>query len=304
MTQATGKPQRNYLPYILIIIGVLILLGNLGSGFDSVFRALGSLLNLWPFALIAVGVDLLTGGKYRAIVIAAAVVVALVFLFASPRFGGAMAGAGAPQDVRIALEDASSVEVLLDLGIADLTLGSRPMAGEAIGGVVTPSRAERFEQQWSRRGATLDVDLRSRSSRGPFNFGFFGVGEGGTWDLRLSENVPIDLEIDAGVGRSRLDLRRVRLTGFDLDAGVGAVDATLPGGDYQASIEGGVGAITIRLPEGTPARVEVDTGIGGVSTDANFQRDGDVFTTPDFAGTGVRLEIDAGVGQVRIETVR
>lgn len=305
MTQESGSPKRsNYLPYVLIVVGVLILVGNLGPGFGSVFRTLGSVLNLWPIALIAVGVDLMTSGKYRAIVIAVAVMAALVFLFAGPRLGGTMAGLGDPQDVRIALDGATSAEVSLDLGVANLELRSSPAAGAAVSGVVTPSRNERFEQDSSRNGSTLEVELRSRSARGPFNFGFFGGVGGGTWDLDLAQSVPVGLEIDTGVGESNLDLRNVRLTRFDLDAGVGSVDVTLPGGIYQASIDGGVGSITVRLPQGVAARIDVDTGLGGVSADDSFQRQGDVYTTAGFVGTGVRLSISAGVGQVRIETVR
>lgn len=304
MTQESGKPKgNNYLPYILIVVGVLILIGNLGPGFGSLFTAFGSLLNLWPIAVIALGVDLLTAGKYRTMVIGAAIVIALVFLFAVPNQGGRVAGAGDPQDVRIALDGATSVDVTIDMGVAELTLGSDSTTTDAVSGVVRPSRAERFEQDSSRRGSTLEIELRSRNAGGPFNFGFFGATNGGNWDLNLTERVPIDLEIDAGVGSSQLDLRNVRLAGFELDAGVGSVEATLPGGNYTGSIDGGVGTITVRLPRGAPARIEVDTGLGGVSTSGDFQRSGDAYTTANYDGTGVRLAISAGVGQVRIETV-
>jgi hypothetical protein len=303
MTQQPGTPKNtNYLPYILIVVGVLILIGNLGPGFGSVFRSIGSLLNLWPIALIAVGVDLITAGKYRTIVIGAAVVIALVLLFV-PSMGGRMAGAGERQDVSIPLEGASAVDVSIDMGVARLTLGSSSTLADAVSGVVQPSGGERFEMDSSRRGSTLEVELRSRMTRGSFNLNVFGAMDGGTWDLDLTERVPIDLEIDAGIGTSELDLRNVLLSGFDLDAGVGSVEATLPGGDYAGSIDGGVGSITLRLPRGAPARIEVDTGLGGVSTGGDFQRSGDVYTTANYDGNGVRLSINAGVGQVRIETV-
>src|SRR5690606_36826881 len=102
-------------------------------------------------------------------------------------------------------------------GLAELRLGSSANLADAISGVITPSRAESLDQDSSRRGSTLEVELRSRNARGPFNVGFFGGFRGGEWNLDLTERVPIDLEIDAGVGSSRLDLRNVRLTGFDLD---------------------------------------------------------------------------------------
>ena len=303
MTQESGRHKStNYLPYILIAVGVLILVGNLGPGIGGLFGMLGSLFSLWPIALIAVGVDLLTAGKYRIMVIGAAVVIGLLFLFV-PRFGGGLSGAGVAQDVRVPLDGASTVEVSLDMGLAELRLGSSANLADAISGVITPSRAESLDQDSSRRGSTLEVELRSRNARGPFNVGFFGGFRGGEWNLDLTERVPIDLEIDAGVGSSRLDLRNVRLTGFDLDAGVGSIDATLPGGNYDGRIDGGVGSITIRLPRDAAARINVDSGLGGVSTDGAFQRSGDGYTTANYDGAGVRLTVNAGVGSVRIETV-
>lgn len=305
MTQESRKPKStNYLPYVLIVVGALILIGNLGPGFGGIFTALASLLSLWPIALIAVGVDMITSGKFRTLVIGAAVVIALIAVFV-PGVGGGfgVGGRGEPQDVGIALDGASTVDVSLDMGLAELNLGSNPSASDAVSGVVTPSRAETFEQSSSRRGSTLVVDLRSRGTRGFFNFGIGGGVTGGDWDLELTERVPINLDIDAGVGSSDLDLRNVRLTGFSLDAGVGGIKATLPGGTYDGRIDGGVGSITIRLPRGTPARIDIDTGLGGVSTDSAFSRSGDVYTTANFEGTGVRLTVNAGVGEVRIETV-
>lgn len=305
MTQGSGKPTgTNYLPYVLIGIGAVILIGNLGGGFDPLIRFFGSILSLWPIVLIAIGVDMITSGRYRLIVVGAAVAVGLVLTFAPGSLGGVMSRVGERQDVTIALESASRLDLDIDLGVARLVLGSSPGMTQAVSGTVQPSRGERFEQQFQRRGATLDVELRSRNAGGPFGVGFIGGTGGGTWDLRLTERVPIDLDIDAGVGGSELDLRGLQLAAFDLDAGVGSVEVTLPGGDYQASIDGGVGSITIRLPAGAPARIDVDTGLGGVSADAAFQRSGDVYTTANYDGSGVRLAVSAGVGQVRIETTR
>lgn len=309
MTQESGKPKRtNYLPYILIGVGAVILLGNITGGFTALRNVFLGILSLWPIVLIAVGVDLLTGGKHRAIIAAAAVVVGLVMLFAPPGMGGTR-GSSETQDVRFGLEGASRAEVSIDLGVADLTLRSSAGIGGAatsdvVTGTVTPSRGERFEASSRRNGQTLEVDLRSRNDRGWFGFGRGGGFGGGTWDLTLSERVPIGLEIDTGVGESHLDLRGVQLIGFDLDAGVGNVVLVLPDGNYTARIDGGVGTVTLRLPQGIAAMVRVDTGLGGVDADGGYQRSGDTYTTATYAGSGVRVDISAGVGQVHLETVR
>src|SRR5690606_10258961 len=152
MTQDSSNPRRsNVLPYILIAVGAVILLGNITGGFGAIRTFFLGVLSLWPIALIAVGVDLLTGGKHRAIVAAAAVVVGLVMLFAPASLGG-MRGSSDPQDVRIGLDGASRAEVSIDLGVARLTLNSSPGATDVVSGTVTPARGERFEQSATRNG--------------------------------------------------------------------------------------------------------------------------------------------------------
>src|SRR5690606_28042531 len=202
------------------------------------------------------------------------------------------------------LDGASRAEVSIDLGVARLSLNSSPGTSDVVSGTVTPARGERFEQSATRNGQVLAVDLRSRTTRGWFGFGMGGTFGESVWDLTLSQRVPIDLDVDTGVGESYLDLSDVQLTDFDLDAGVGSVVLVLPDGDYRARIDGGVGTITLRLPEGIAAMVRVGTGLGSVNADGGYQRSGDTYTTANYAGSGLQVNISAGVGQVRLETVR
>jgi len=147
------------------------------------------------------------------------------------------------------------------------------------------------------------------------------------WDLRFNEDVPMEMRIDMGAGRSDLKLGSLALTSLDINAGAGDVDLDLSGsqslnqltynmgagriildltGDWQddldASIKGGVGDLTLNLPGGVGVRVEVDTGIGSVDT-SGLTKDGDTYTNDAYGESDITLNIDieGGIGKINLD---
>jgi hypothetical protein len=154
------------------------------------------------------------------------------------------------------------------------------------------------------------------------------------WDVGLSPEVALDLDIDGGVGQNNLDLSGLRLTAFHMDGGVGETRLTLPatstaynaelnggvggttitvadGAAVRLRIKGGVGGVTIHLPDGAAARVEVNGGLGGASFPARFTRTkgGDDFISKSgtwetagysLAAQQVYIQFDGGVGGLKV----
>jgi len=118
------------------------------------------------------------------------------------------------------------------------------------------------------------------------------------WDLRFNNEVPMEMEIEMGVGGGELMLNGLNLNQLGIDLGVGGLDVDLTGdweSDLEASIHAGVGGITLVLPRNVGVRVEADSGLGGVSAE-QFHRDGDVYTNDAYGQTDVTLDIKATVG--------
>lgn len=87
------------------------------------------------------------------------------------------------------------------------------------------------------------------------------------WDLRLNGDVPLDLRLELGVGRSDLALGGLALTGLAIAVGVGDATIDLRGAwrrDLEIGVDGGVGKTTVLLPAGVGARVEAQGGVGAV----------------------------------------
>jgi predicted membrane protein len=130
---------------------------------------------------------------------------------------------------------------------------------------------------------------------------FPGVSEE-TWDVGLNSSVTYQLDLNAGVGQSKIDLTKLLVSGGELNGGVGTAELYLPGkGHYRLTINGGVGTIRIYVPSHLAVRAEVNGGLGSFNPLPKMQevRD-DVYETPDFSSAedAVTLIIDGGVGSI------
>jgi hypothetical protein len=302
MTQPSSSTSRkNVLPYVLIGLGVLVLLGNLGLfRFDALLDAVINVLNLWPVALIAIGADMVTRGKHRALIAAAAVIAGVVILMAGVGIGGGVDARS--NDVAIALAGASRADVRLQAGVATLDLTTGDGGGDVLWGTIQTGRGETLNSSSRVSGDTVIVSVASEHG---YSVGF--PGRERVWDLTLDDEVPTTLNVRSGVGRSTLDLRDLDLRGLQMDAGVGEVTVTLPDeGVYSGSINAGVGSVAIRVPQDAAVRLTVRAGLGRVNVRGGFTQDGDVYTSPAYrAGEpSAELRVEGGVGEVDIETVR
>jgi hypothetical protein len=122
------------------------------------------------------------------------------------------------------------------------------------------------------------------------------------WTVQLAEDVPLDLTIITGAGNSELNLGALDLTKLDIQTGAGVTNVYLDGAwqhDLDASIEGGVGELTVNLPAEMGVRVDMDTAL--VSVTANgLTKDEHGFANKAF-GTApytLTLNLQAGVGSV------
>jgi hypothetical protein len=147
------------------------------------------------------------------------------------------------------------------------------------------------------------------------------------WDLRFSEDVPMEMRVAMGAGAADLELGDLSLTSLEIqtgasevkvdlsdsssltnlnvEAGIGRVALDLSGdwqGDLDAAISGGVGETTVRLPRIVCVRVDVEGGLGEVRT-RGLTTDGNLYVNDACGKSDVTLRVDisAGVGAVDLE---
>lgn len=146
------------------------------------------------------------------------------------------------------------------------------------------------------------------------------------WNLTFSAALPLEMHVTLGAGEyqlslAELDVRRLSLEGgageatvdlgdslerLDIKAGIGEMKINLSSDDGRAAnlngtIQGGVGSMTLMLPDDVGVRVEVQQGLGSVNA-AGFNQEGDVYTNDAYGESEVAIDlrIESGVGEVTL----
>lgn len=147
------------------------------------------------------------------------------------------------------------------------------------------------EEGDAQKSIQLTQKGRMTFSRNPFKQGLQALAkrEELVWDIELSPDVPLSLNVDAGVGPSTIDLTGLLLTDLSIDAGVGTLDVTLPNqaARLDVDLDGGVGQSRIELPENADMSLHIDGGVGLIEV-----------LVP--ANSAIRIDVDGGVGSVKI----
>ena len=293
---------RLFWPIVLIGAGAILLLSNLGVIHGNPWTIM---LQLWPVLLIALGLEILFGGStgWRAVV-SALLGLALVggilwILIAQPAIPGLNFGGGNLQTTSISqpLNGVESARAELSFGAGTNKLYALSDSNNLIEGQLRTYGTPNFSVSTSGDRATIALSPGTASV--PM---VLPSVSGETWDVGLNSSVTYQLDLNAGVGQSRIDLTKLRLSGGGIDGGVGTSELYLPGkGNFRLTINGGVGTIRIYVPSGLAVRAEVNGGLGSFNRLPGMQEVRDnVYETPGFstAENTVTLIIDGGVGSI------
>mgnify|MGYP006293209339 CR=1 FL=1 len=204
----------------------------------------------------------------------------------------------------VELEGAESVIVDLRMGAGELTVSG---GGDALMEADFTYNVAEWEPivDYSVSGDQGDLTVRQPDADVPDlaidNYRY-------EWDLSFAEDVPMEMTIELGAGRSDLDLADLALTSLMVNAGAGDTTLDLAGGDWpdglDVTMRGGVGRATVYLPSDVGVRAEVTGGIGQVNA-TGLTREGDAYVNEAYDGgeATLSLDIEGGVGEINLEVV-
>lgn len=292
-------------PLLLLGVGILLLLNNLGVVPWSIWQALWP---FWPVLLVLLGLEAFVTGRVAwgtlVLLIVLLPIVGLVVSAGSLGRHWREATRGTPtqetQRLRQPLEGATSAAVEVEYGGGALDVGALPdsLAGEMLAdGQVFGHGTIRFEGQSTLRDGRRTLKVSPRDGGGAFDFGRL--------QLRLTPSVPIDLTVEAGLAETTLDLERLQVPRLTVETGASQTRIVLPArGRTTAQIEGGATSLDVRVPEGVAARIVVEGGANAVEIDERrFPRQGGEYRSPDFetAENWVTLRMEVGASRVVVQ---
>lgn len=219
---------------------------------------------VWPLAIILFGVWLLIGGLF-------------------PLRGR---WRDSVETFTIDLQGAAQGEMELDHGAGKVIVTGGAPEGkflEAVAGTAMDYKARLS-------GDMLKVDV----SAGPSGLPFLGP-EGGVWRFRLTERIPLSLEVNAGAASMDFDLTDLQVKLLKMETGASSTQLKLPAnaGQTVVEIECGAASYHVTVPHGVAARVSVESGFSALDIDeSRFPRQaGGFYQSPDFNTAANRAEI-------------
>ncbi len=264
-------------PIVLIAIGVVFLLHNLGLLPDFSLNWLAA-MQLWPLLLILIGVNIVVrqaprpyGGMLSALVGLLAVgIFGYVLLFSEDN--AMLSGLGfrtSPTDVQteqisFAANDLQSADVELDFGAAGVNVSALEDSANLIEGQVSYVGDLTFNtsQSGSRASVFLSEDNAGLWWLNPTNWTTNGLEK---WQIGLNSRVPLDLILDVGAGAAHFDLSELTLQLLNVDGGAGSMEMVLPDGEYDVTVDVGAGSTRMTLAENGRQQIEIDGGAGSLT---------------------------------------
>lgn len=169
----------------------------------------------------------------------------------------------------------------------------------------------------------FDLDVRAGVGRATWNLGGLpittilletGAGVNRVSFKKRNPSVMRNLEVQAGAGELSIEgLLDANMEQMKVRGAVGSIDLNFSGEklqrDAHVNVSSGVGAVTVAIREGVPARASI-RGLSGVRAWGSFYRSGGGFGDSEYrteayntaSGPKIELTLDLGVGGVTLST--
>jgi hypothetical protein len=194
------------------------------------------------------------------------------------------------------LKGAKSAQVHVEMGAGELVMR---------GGAATLMDAD-FRY---RSSAKPEVQYDVSGTRGSLtvkepSHSHFGSNDKTHWELRMNEDIPMDVSVKLGAGDGRLDLGNTALHSLDVEVGAGEMKVDLTGhphGDIDVRVRGGVGQATVRLPKRARLDIEAHGGLGEISAQGLTKRGDRWVNEPSGEAIAtMHVNVSGGIGQINL----
>jgi hypothetical protein len=334
-------------PIILITVGVVFLLSNLGVlgddvwdniwrfwpvifiaiGLDSLFRrneiagpvfmiglglifllsslrvigwgAWDILWRLWPVLLVAIGLEIIIGRRTLLVSLVFVVLILVVlggvvwYFGPGPIRGESLVGNLVDQP----LGEIQDAAIIISPAIGDLDVVGNDDPSMLVDGEVSTGKNQKIYTDFEVTGTTGHFEINSTSVVN------FPGSASWNWDLSLSNEIPIDLELNMGAGDMNADLSDLELINLEVSQGVGEVSVILSSeSNYNVDISQAIGSVVVDMPKNAGIRLEFSRAISSLSMPEGFEQRGGFYYSSNYDQALYRIDIDVSqaIGSITI----
>lgn len=196
--------------------------------------------------------------------------------------------------IAIPMESVSQAKIVLRHGAGRFSVRGGADAGD----LITGSYNGRLRHKSKTIGDVQEVKIREDTRVFPF-------AEPRHWTLRLSDELPISLDISSGASETRVDLTDMNVSDVRVSTGASDTLVKLPAkaGFTKAEVSAGAASIRVRIPEGVSASIRVSGGLASTRVDRKrFPRIAGRYQSPDYedAENKIELRVSTGVGSIDV----
>jgi hypothetical protein len=261
--RGTLEYRSLFWPIVLIGAGIVWLLNNMGVISGAQVSVIG---RIWPLFLIAIGLDILIGRQslaLSAIIAVGTVVLIVALMLAGPSLGldtdffafNIHLGGGEQIDesgvmtrhVDTPAEGIETASVRLHVPVEAVSITALP-SGAANAFEADLEYIDVLNYRATGNNGRLAVELDERV----MNKSYVGA-DPLTWDVRLSQDIPTDLDLEVSSGSIDADLSALNLSELALDVSSGSMTVQLPDSDrpFDGSVEVSSGNLSLSAPDGS-----------------------------------------------------
>jgi hypothetical protein len=293
-------------PLALILIGVVVLLANVGV-LSSV--ALQRLADLWPLLLVLIGLQLIlnhTLPRNQATIIGLAVTGIILV--------AAIAYAALAPSTSFGTQHAESSQRLTGLSAATLELNYSASSVEIRTGSVGD---DLYKAQVDYPAGENPPNISLDQSTGTVSISGSGGSLGGFHlfgasqrhlIINLATSVPWTIRVSGGATSVRMDVRELKLSNLEISGGASSVNAQLgaPKGTVGIHVTGGANSVTLHAPEGSQWSVSASGGVSSVTINGQSSGGFGNFSKQSAAYSGASdrfdVELAGGVSHLEFRT--
>jgi hypothetical protein len=289
---------------ILLSAGVVLLLNTTGH---TPWVVWFKIFSLWPVALIAIGIELLFKKSKLAFVALLSPLLFFAAILGPVFFGGYDYGwydygrsHHGSRTYHLSQDFDSTytgMKVSLRMNSGDLTIssGTEKLISANLDYF---SHKPLVDSQQADSGRTINYQIRDKERKwfsGRIGRVWIGRARGRKeWDVRLTDRIPVILNLDLKSGDARLDLSNLKLTECDLDVNNSETDIKIGEMVEEANltIRSRSSEISLSIPEGIGLRIVNRTNLSSTSFSwLTLEEKGQGYQTPDYEEAPHKLSV-------------